>query len=415
MASDDWGGGDGGGSSWDSGGSTGGDSYSETSSEGWLSRVGKAIMAIPIGLLLFVISFVVLFWNEGRAVHTAQGLAEGKSSVVSIESDKVDPANETKLVHVTGKATTNDILKDPQLGVSEPGAIRLRRLVRMYQWIETSETKTRKKLGGGEEKETIYKYHQGWSDQKLDSSKFKVSEGHENPGNWPLTTWNGDAQTVTVGAFKLSDSLIQQLSGFGPLLLMPKDYDALSDEVKSTAKLNNGLLFRGDDPAHPQVGDMTIAFEVVRPQPVALLAKQAGNSFAPYLTGAGTTIDRLQPGNPSAEEMFQDAEAENNAMTWILRLVGFILMAVGIAMVLSPLSVLADVVPFIGNIVGFGTGFIAIGVALVLSLVTIAIGWIVYRPIIGVAILAVAGLILFLFVKLARDRRSARMPGSSIA
>ncbi len=53
--------------------------------EGWLSRMGKAFLAIPIGLSLFAVAFVVLFWNEGRAVHTAQGLAEGKSSVVPIQ------------------------------------------------------------------------------------------------------------------------------------------------------------------------------------------------------------------------------------------------------------------------------------------------------------------------------------------
>ncbi len=115
-------------------------------------------------------------------------------------------------------------------------------------------------------------------------------------------------------------------------------------------------------------------------------------------------------GDGGGGDRYTESSAENTALTWILRLVGFVLMAVGIAMVLAPLSVLADVVPFIGNIVGYGTGFLAIGTASVLSLVTIALGWIVYRPLIGIAILAGAGGLFFLFLKLARDRRKGLPP-----
>lgn len=404
MSGGDWSGGDGG--SWgggDSGGSSGG-SYTETSSESWFSRIGKALVGIPIGLLLFVGSFVVLFWNEGRAVHTAQGLAEGKSSVVSVEAGKVDPANEGKLVHVGGEATTDETLRDPLLGLSAK-AIRLRRVVQMYQWKETSKTETRKKFGGGQEKTTTYRYEKTWSGEPIPSSGFKNPGGHQNPSDWPYKTSSEQAERVTLGAFNLPASLVEKIGNPEPLPVDQKDIDTLPDSIRSEVKLDGARLYRGLAPADPEIGDMTIAFEQVKPQVVSLLAKQADASFAPFATRAGTTIERLQAGAVSAAAMFEQAETENKVITWVLRLVGFILMAVGILMVLSLLSVLADVIPFLGSVVGFGTGFIAFGVSFVLSLVTIAIGWIAYRPVVGIAILAVAGLAFYGFVKLAEGRR----------
>jgi hypothetical protein len=66
-------------------------------------------------------------------------------------------------------------------------------------------------------------------------------------------------------------------------------------------------------------------------------------------------------------------------------------MTIGFGLILGPLALLADVVPFLGEISRFGTAFIAIGVALVRSLVIIALGWIAYGPVRGVAVLIMAG------------------------
>ena len=64
-------------------------------------------------------------------------------------------------------------------------------------------------------------------------------------------------------------------------------------------------------------------------------------------------------------------------------------MSSGVGMVLRPLAVVGDVIPFIGSVVRFGTGFVAVEIGLVLSLVTIALGCMTFRPLVGLAILAV--------------------------
>jgi hypothetical protein len=103
--------------------------------------------------------------------------------------------------------------------------------------------------------------------------------------------------------------------------------------------------------------------------------------------------------------MIRTEQSSNARLTWILRLVGFVVMALGIGLVLNPLKVLADVVPFIGSIVGFGVGVIAFLLAAVLSLITIALSWIAVRPVLGISLLAAAGIGIIALVMLSRSRR----------
>ena len=115
----------------------------------------------------------------------------------------------------------------------------------------------------------------------------------------------------------------------------------------------------------------------------------------------GGTIELVATGVRSAESMFEAAHAENTALTWGLRVLGFVLMFIGIGLVLRPLSVLADVLPILGKIVGSGTSLIAGLVAAVLSLLTISIAWLFYRPLLGITLLVVAaGLTYLLRTKL---------------
>ena len=62
---------------------------------------------------------------------------------------KLDPALEGKLIHAWAFADTEEILKDDLFGI-QLKAVQLSRNVEFFQREESSETETRKKLGGGE-------------------------------------------------------------------------------------------------------------------------------------------------------------------------------------------------------------------------------------------------------------------------
>lgn len=107
------------------------------------------------GLAFFVLSFPLLFWNEGHAVRTARSLTEGAGMVKSVSADRVDSANEGALVHLTSRAATTEMLTDPDLGVSA-NALKLDRRVEMYQREETEKSDTRRSWAASLKTVTTY-------------------------------------------------------------------------------------------------------------------------------------------------------------------------------------------------------------------------------------------------------------------
>lgn len=165
-------------------------------------------------------------------------------------------------------------------------------------------------------------------------------------------------------------------------------------------------------PLIPQIGDMRINYSIVRPQIVSVISKQIGDTFEPYKTKTDTEIDRLESGEHSANAMFSQMEKENTMRTWFVRIGGFILMALGIGMIFKPISTLGDVVPILGNILGMGIGVLAFIVALLLSLVTIAIAWVAYRPLLGLIILGVGVGAFAIIWFLAKQKKAKAAPAA---
>ena len=362
------------------------DSIQVTSSSSWFSRLGKAFTGIVVGIILILVGIALLFWNEGRAVKTYNTLKEGQGLVIDVASDSVDAANDGKLVHLTADALTDETLVDQDFGISA-NVIRLRRDVLMYQWEETRQTETRKKIGGGEETVTTYTYSKEWRRSLNDSSNFQSPSGHENPSEFPFDSMTWDAENVPVGAFYLSPDLVSQLSDFADLSVREIPEGAAWPE---DAKLSNGGIFLGADTAQPQIGDVWINFSVVEQGPVSLIAAQNGDTFAEYQTKAGGTIAMIVAGNVPAQQMFEDAIAQNTLITWLVRLGGFILIWIGFGLLFAPLSVLADIVPIFGSLVGAATGLISFLLALAVSLTVIAIAWLFFRPLLGIPLLVLA-------------------------
>lgn len=368
------------------------DQFTEVTSQSWLSRIGGSIKGVLFGLVLFLGSFVLLWWNEGRAVKTAKGLEEGAAQVVSVNPNDVDDKNNGKLVHLTGKAETEEVLKDNVFNVSE-NAIKLKRVVEMYQWNETSESKKEKKVGGGEETKTTYTYNKVWSTSLNNSDDFKVKEGHENPSQFRYEGKESVAGNVKVGAFKLSSSLIGQIDSYQAMPVLQVD-----TAIKN-ARLDNELVYIGADPANPQVGDLKVSFLVVKPTDVSIVSKQYNGSFEPYITQTETSLDMLSMGTVSADLMFAEAHSSNNITTWILRVVGFFVMFFGIFSIIKPVAVLADVLPFLGNLVEMGIGLVAGIISFALSFGTIAVAWVFYRPLLGISLLVLSGVAIFFLIK----------------
>lgn len=384
------------------------DMYRETTSTSWFGRLRNALTGILAGLVLALIAVGLLFWNEGRAIKTYRALVEGAGSIISIDNAKVDPANEGKLIHIAGDFEANGAPQDTTLGITADGAVRLERKVEMFQWKEKSKSETKTKLGGGEETVTTYDYYKDWSEEAVDSSKFKVSEGHLNPP-MPAESDSFAVADGNLGAFVLTGDQFSSLGKDKPILLNAADAERIKEKMGTAkgAKIDQGRVFLGYDPASPWVGDLRISYASATLPQVSAAGAQRGNHLADYITSNGQSIFLVDEGIKSAAQMFDDAQTGNTVITWILRVAGLLILFVGFKLVFRIFGVAGDVLPIFGDIVRFGTTLIALVLTALVGALTIGIAWLWYRPLIGIAVLAVGFIIAGFFWYRGKQKASA--------
>ena len=379
-----------------------GDSFSVTSKVGWGGRLKNSFAGIIFGLILVAGSCFGLWINEGRAVKRYQDLKYGEKNCVSIDSATLIADNHGKLVHLSGEAAAGSVPSDPKFGINAEGALKLRREVEMYQWTESSSTSTKKNVGGSQSREKTYRYDKEWSSSLEKSANFEYPQGHENPKSMRFRQFSDTGDPVTVGAFTLSETLLNKLNDYQTMAI--GSLDSIAEEIRADAKMEDGNLYFGADANNPVVGDTRVRFSQVPAGTVSVIAEQSsGGSLVPH-QATNNTLAELLTGSHTAEAMFAKAKSNNKMLTWLFRALGFIAMTIGLNLLVKPISVIADVLPFVGNIVGAGLGFIMALLAAVISFIIIAIAWLAYRPLIGGTLLVGAAILIFLIVKKSREK-----------
>jgi len=369
------------------------DSYTETTRTDWSTRIAASIKGIGAGIILAGLAGYGLFWNEGSAVQTAKSLAEGAGLVANIDAARVDPANEGKLVHVTGEIKAGVRPNDAEFGIAVDG-LRLVRTVEMFQWREDKKVESGKSVGGSEEATTTYSYKQIWSSSPINSQEFKIRDGHANPAmRYSGATFNGG--DVTLGAFRPGEHVIGMLPDNEGMPVEAAMADALRARVHGPVQAIDGRFYLGENPSQPRIGDIRISYHIAPAGPVSIIGQQSGSDFTLYQTKAGNRILMVKPGTMSAVDMFSDAQRDNVIWSWIVRFICAFIIFIGFKLILDPIVVIADVVPFIGNLMGAGAALVSFIVTAVVVPVVIAVAWLWYRPMVSLIVLAVgAGLAL---------------------
>ena len=137
--------------------------FTETKHTGFVTRLKNALIGILIGLALFIGSFSLIIWNEGRSAKMIQDLKAIKKDVTSVQTNQIDPSFNNKLISITGTITSQGALTENTFGITSDNALRIKTIVEMYQWKEKQDTKSKTNLGGSKTTETTYSYSKKWS------------------------------------------------------------------------------------------------------------------------------------------------------------------------------------------------------------------------------------------------------------
>ena len=164
------------------------------------------------------------------------------------------------------------------------------------------------------------------------------------------------------------------------------------------------VLYFGRVPGAPEVGDVRVTFEKVVPAKVTVMAVVDGDTFKPFKAKNGKRFQTLVMGQKSGDEIIEAEKEANNMILWFLRILGVMIVIGGLKGIFGFIETILKVVPFIAGIFGWGVGLVCTVLGVVWSLIVIALAWLFYRPLLGISLLVLAGLLIWVFAFKGKDK-----------
>lgn len=343
-----------------------------------------------LGGILFVIIGVGLIWdNEKNLLQTDTSLNEAKKEYVEVSNTKINYSNDNKLIVTSGDLDkTTQTVTDPIFNITTDGN-KLKRTVEMYQVDEDCDTDS----DGNKQCKTEYV----WSEDLIDSTYFDTPE--ENPKTKPYESETYYATNLKLGDYQIDEDLIKQLPTKEKVL----ELNQTTALEKQMTIVDNAYTTVIDNT--PKIGDIRITYTTNKATAVTVMGMQKDTKIEPYITSNGYSVKILREGNLKGDELIINLKQENSNRGWIGRIIGFLITSIGILLMLSFINKLTMFIPVLGNIVGRLSIGISFALGMIISLGTIAVAWIRYKPIISIGLIAIIGIIVFGLIKLKNKKQ----------
>ncbi|KAM3134333.1 Transmembrane protein 43 [Paramecium bursaria] len=390
------------------------------------SKKGNPLFDFLFGFFLFFAAMPILWYNERRHLINQFRIETAKKDCQEVQCSEIDPRNNGKLIHTSGKSDTNQLITDQEFGVSEAKVMKLSRVVEMFQWIEHSHTRDNR---------TYYTYSTDWSSTFHDSRHYS-EYGHTNDeSKWIVKAQDFINNQVSLGAFNLSESLIKQTNNTTSININAENSRLANQRYQGRGFQN--IIDQGKFIAFKQQfntdtpGDLRVSFLKVDCEDVTVVSQQTGNTFQPYVfhdkfektvnesledtdvsgcccglckaikkwEAPITDIDWIFERLYNKHQSFNEKLGQSQLQTTLVRFAGWILMALGVVLIFSPITYLVSWIPFLGNFLASITTIIfwivGFAVATPVAILTISVAWLYYRPKIGIMLVALGLLIGF--------------------
>ena len=305
----------------------------------------------------------------------------------------------------------------------------------------------------GDQIRTEYSYEEGWYETPIDSSNFDNKE-MQNPSNtWPFKSETLPAQNVTMGKYRLNAAQIAMLGKREESVSWEDDgetainntADVMTEAGFAAFQMRGNYLYSSTDDneevgAH--VGQYRIKFHYCPCSTVTIMAQQVqddedqytfrkwnpekkmvpygqstdgeqdstcGNPLCCYIclcvnclfnTMFEEVVDVARDGKLVSEQYFTEQESLLGGSATAIRWGGIFLCILGHYLLFAPIINLLNMIPFVGWllswIVAVAAVIFAVVVGLTLSVLTIAVAWVFFRPLIGIPLLILVGVSVYL-------------------
>ena len=378
------------------------DSVTKTSNISYGRNIKNSLGGAVIGLILFILSFCLLWWNEGRSAAQIEKANYINKNAVAVSSDKVDRQNDNALISTSGKAVTTETLSDDIISI--PNALALKRNVEMYQWEEDEETTKKDNLGGSTTVTTTYKYKKVWSNNEINSDNFE-EKSHVNP-KFDLESMRVDAKSGNLGDYKITEKQTASIGGLEEYKNLPFNY---------RYKIENGVYYKGKDINNPEIGDIKISYTYAPSETdISIIGKQmSDNTITGFQMKKGNIYVQYN-GILTQDEMVSKFKSQNSFITNVLRVVGFLMMFFGLNLIIDPIITILKFIPFVAGIASFFTTGIVFLVSLILSLLTIAIAWFANRPLVSIGLILLIAGISYLIIQKIKSKKAEEIKPDAV-
>ncbi|XP_045529869.1 transmembrane protein 43 homolog [Pieris brassicae] len=346
-----------------------------------------------------------LVWAEGHAIQNNLMLEELVSAAETIDVHAIDDPKryEGQVVHVVGPIRILEPISEPDYNI-QVQAVKLRKRVQMYQWIEETTETDNFISEHADESQKTYWYRKDWKDFVVDSALFYIRPGHHNPTSMPMFSETHVADNVKIGWMFLGVDVKRKVNDY---------YEIWSDSrpERSDIKLHSGFYYHGNSALDHEIGDLRIHFSYAGREDdiYTVVGVVEGGTLQPYSPTNfpyADPISLLRKGSYSLKQLYGLEKKDANTHTWKYRILGFIQVFAS-AMTLHPewLTLFLQCKLVSSNLRRCTRLWVNLVLSFSYTLFVISIPWLFHKATFGALLLGGAALPLIHYSTLWRDSR----------
>ena len=189
------------------------------------------------------------------------------------------------------------------------------------------------------------------------------------------------ANNIAIGELRASSEVVSAL----PTSRLFLNADNVKN-IGANVHVQGNHVFLGAQPHSPQVGDLRVSVDYFPSnEQISVVGIMQSDGT---VTGApNSVLPLVGKGSHSAASLIAARHSQNTLLLWVLRVVGFFVLYIGMSICVEPVNVVGDIVPFFGTVLRWVTGTAVFLLSVALTLIIIAVAWLFARPVLSATLL----------------------------